>query len=140
MNNINKFEFVKEKTVRGSPYLIFNGNCEETFVFYAEAFGGGNTQFARLDNNPKNPIMHTSVNFTKYDDCLKGVDVEEKVVIFGMAICVVLPTRQAIEEVSIKLAEGGKLVQNFTLHPVSHEKDGGAEVLDKFGFTWYLST
>jgi PhnB protein len=43
-------------------------------------------------------------------------------------------------EVSIKLADGGKLVQGFTPHPVPHEKDGGAEVLDKFGFTWYLST
>lgn len=123
-----------------SPYLIFNGNCEEAFCFYAKAFGGGNTQFARLDNNPNNPIMHASVNFTKYDGCLMGVDVEDKVVISGMAICVVLPSRQAIEEVSIKLAEGGILVQSFTPHPVPHEKDGGAEVLDKFGFIWYLST
>lgn len=123
-----------------SPYLIFNGNCEEAFGFYAEAFGGGNTQFARLDNNSNNPIMHASVNFTKYDGCLMGVDVEEMVVISGMAICVVLPSRQAIEEVSIKLADGGKLVQSFTPHPAPHENDGGAEVLDKFGFTWYLST
>ena len=37
-----------------TPYLIFNGTCEKAFNFYAEAFGGGKTIFARLDSNPNN--------------------------------------------------------------------------------------
>ena len=49
-------------------------------------------------------------------------------------------SRKVIEEVSEKLAEGGTLVQEFLPHPVPHDNDGGAEVLDKFGYTWYLST
>lgn len=123
-----------------TPYLTFNGNCEEAFHFYAEVFGGGNTAFARLDNDPNNPIMHASVSFTKHEGCIMGVDVNEPVVISGMAICVVLPSREVIEEISVKLAEGGTLVQKFLPHPPPHQKDGGAEVLDKFGYTWYLST
>lgn len=123
-----------------TPYLTFNGNCEKAFNFYAEAFGGGKTDFARLDNDPNNPVMHASVSFTKYEGCIMGADVEESVAISGMAICVVLPSREAIEKISVKLAEGGILVQGFLPHPPPHQNDGGAEVLDKFGFTWYLST
>lgn len=76
-----------------TPYLSLNGSCEEALNFYAEAFGGGKTDFARLDNNPNNPTMHASVTFTKYDDCIMGADVEKLVAISGMAICVVLPSR-----------------------------------------------
>lgn len=123
-----------------TPYLTFNGECEEAFNLYAEAFGGGKTDFARLNNDPSNPIMHASVSFTEYEGCIMGADVTEAVVISGMAICVVLPSREVIEDISVKLAEGGTLVQSFTPHPVPHQNDGAAEVLDKFGFTWYLST
>lgn len=123
-----------------TPYLMFHGNCEEAFSFYAEAFGGGETVFARLNNDPNHPIMHASVSFTKHPGCLMGADVKEPVVISGMAICVVLPSREVIEEISVKLAEGGTLVQAFLPHPPPHQKDGGAEVIDKFGYTWYLST
>lgn len=49
-----------------------------------------------------------------------GADTKEVVVISGMAICVVLPSREVIEEISIKLAEGGTLVQAFLPHPKPH--------------------
>lgn len=39
-----------------------------------------------------------------------GVDVKEPVVISGMGNCVVLPSREVIEEISVKLAEGSTLV------------------------------
>lgn len=123
-----------------TPYLSFNGDCEKAFHFYAHAFGGGETAFARLNNDPNNPVMHASVSFTKYSGCVMGADVQEPVTISGMAICVVLPSREVIEEISAKLAEGGKLVQAFLPHPPPHQNDGGAEVLDPFGYTWYLST
>lgn len=123
-----------------TPYLIFNGNCEKAFNFYAEAFGGGKTDFARLENDPNNLVMHASVTFTKLEGCIMGADVKEPVVISGMAICIVLPSQEVIEKISVRLAEGGTLVQGFLPHPAPHQNDGGAEVLDKFGFTWYLST
>lgn len=52
-----------------TPYLTFNGECEEAFNFYAKAFGGGKTDFARLNNDPNNLIMHASVSFTIYEGC-----------------------------------------------------------------------
>lgn len=42
--------------------------------------------------------MHASVSFTKHVGCIMGADVEEPVVISGMAICVVLPSREVIEK------------------------------------------
>jgi PhnB protein len=123
-----------------TPYLTFHGCCEKAFNFYAQAFGGGKTLFARLDNNPNNPVMHASVTFTNYEGCIMGADTDEEVVSSGMAICVVLPSREVIEEISARLAEGGTLVQEFLPHPPPHQNDGGAEVLDRYGYTWYFST
>ena len=123
-----------------TPYLTFNGTCEEAFDFYARVFGGGTTLFARLNDDPSNPVMHASVAFAKYDGCLTGADTNGPVAVSGMAICVVLPAREVIEEIAAKLAEGGTLVQGFLPHPPPHQNDGGAEVLDKYGYTWYLST
>ena len=123
-----------------TPYLTCNGTGEEAFHFYAEAFGGGKTNYARMENDPSNPIMHASVTFTEYEGCIMGADIDKPVVISGMAICVVLPSRDAIEEISAKLSKGGTLVQGFLPHPPPHQNDGGAEVLDRYGYTWYLST
>ena len=123
-----------------TPYLTFYGDCEKAFHFYAEAFGGGEVVIAKLNNDPHNPVMHGSVTFSKYEGCIMGADVSEPVVISGMAICVVLPSREAIEELCTKLAEGGTLLQGFLPHPPPHENNGGASVLDWFGYTWHLST
>ena len=123
-----------------SPYVTYHGTCEEAFNFYVESFGGGTTEFTRLNNNPDNPIMHAKVMLAKCDGCIMGADVDHPVEISGLAICVVLPSREDIEEISVKLAKGGTLVQSFIPHPAPHEHDGGATVIDKFGFTWYLST
>lgn len=123
-----------------TPYLTFHGNCEEAFHFYAEAFGGGETKFVRLNNDPNNPIMHASVSFTKYEGCIMGADVDEPVIVSGMAICVVLPTKEAIEEVLAKMAVSGIVVQGFLPHPPPDDHDGGAEVIDQYGFRWCFST
>ena len=77
-----------------TPYLTFHGKCEEAFEFYARVFGGGKTVFVRRENNPNNPIMHATITFTKYDGCIMGADIEGAVVISGMAICFVLPSRK----------------------------------------------
>lgn len=123
-----------------APYLAFNGNCEEAFNFYAEAFGGAQTRFARLNDDPSNPIMHASVAFTKHEGCVTGADVDEPVVISGMAICVVLPSREVIEEIAARLAAGGKILQEYMPHPPPDQDDGGMSVLDKYGYTWHFST
>ena len=45
------------------PYLHFNGNCEEAFNFYAEAFGGKSK--ACHDSITSNKVMHSQVMLTE---------------------------------------------------------------------------
>ena len=61
-----------------NPYLIFNGNCEEAFLFYKSVFGGefpyiGKFSDMPLDeNSPKlsdadaNKVMHVSLTNWQY--------------------------------------------------------------------------
>lgn len=120
------------------PYLRFNGNCEEAFNFYANAFGGRITALSRLNDDPDNPVMHAMVTLTESGGGISGGDTDEAVLISGMSILVLFPSREKIEEIIPKLAEGGTLVHGFMPHPPPDDNGGGAEVLDKYGYTWFL--
>lgn len=120
------------------PYLRFNGNCEKAFNFYANAFGGRITALSRLNDDPDNPVMHAMVTLTESGGGISGGDTDEAVLISGMSILVLFPSREKIEEIIPKLAEGGTLVHGFMPHPPPDDNGGGAEVLDKYGYTWFL--
>ena len=120
------------------PYLQFNGCCEEALKFYANAFGGKINALSRLNSDPKNPVMHAEVTLTESGGGVCGGDIDKPIQISGMSILVFLPTREKIEEVASKLADGGTLVSGFTPHPPPDDHGGGAEVLDKYGYTWFL--
>jgi PhnB protein len=52
-----------------TPYIIFNGNCEEALNFYAKALNGATDQISRYADAPENPmkmdpqkIMHARFN------------------------------------------------------------------------------
>ena len=120
------------------PYLQFNGNCEEAFNFYAGAFGGKITFLSRLNGDPRNPVMHATVTLTESGGSVSGADADRPFTISGMSILVIFPSREKVEEIAPKLAEGGTLVSGFTPHPPPDDNGGGAEVLDKYGYTWFL--
>ena len=120
------------------PYLTFNGNCEEAFNFYATVFGGNKPSISRLNNDPNNPVMHAMVTLTDAGGSVSGADTDESVPISGMAILVIFPAREGIDDIAQKLAEGGTLVQRFMPHPPPDDNGGGAVVLDKYGYTWFL--
>ncbi len=122
------------------PYLQFNGNCEEAFNFYANAFGGKITFLSRLNEDPNNPIMHATVTLTDSGGSVSGADTDEPVLVSGMSILVLFPSREKIEEIAPKLSTGGTLLQGFKPHPPPDDSGGGAAVLDKYGYTWFLCT
>ena len=35
-----------------TPYIIFNGNCEEALHYYAKSFEGENKKFKRFEGSP----------------------------------------------------------------------------------------
>jgi PhnB protein len=120
------------------PYLQFNGNCEEAFKFYAECFGGKVVTLSRLNNISSNPVMHSQVELTESGGSVSGADTDKPFQISGMSILVFLP-RERIDEIAVKLSEGGTLVSAFAPVPPPDDNAGGAEVLDRYGYTWFLS-
>lgn len=119
------------------PYLHFNGNCEEAFRFYAEAFGGKLTSLSRLNSDPANKVMHATVRLTETGS-VSGSDQTESVKSQGMEILVLLPDRERVETILRKLSEGGAVLSAFQPHPPPDDAGGGAAVKDKYGYTWFL--
>jgi PhnB protein len=68
-----------------NPYLIFNGNCEEAFLFYQSVFGGEFPFFGKFKDMPvedgcgevseadANRVMHVSLPISK-ETILMGSD------------------------------------------------------------------
>ena len=122
------------------PYLHFNGNCEEAFNFYAEAFGGKIDGLSRHGNNPNNKVMHAQVMLTETGG-VAGSDQSEEdgyIQILPIEILVHLPSREKVESVLKKLSEGGTNISGFKPHPPPDDAGGGASVTDKYGYTWFL--
>lgn len=119
------------------PYLHFQGNCEEAFKFYADCFGGKVVSLSRFNNDPNNPVMHSQVQLTESGGSVSGSDSDEPVLTTGMEILVFIP-RAKIDEVSEKLSVGGTLISGFKPFPPPDDANGGATVLDKYGYTWFL--
>lgn len=122
------------------PYLHFNGNCEEAFNFYAEAFGGKIDSLSRYDDNPNNKVMHAQVMLTETGG-VSGSDRSEEeghIQILPIEILVHLPSREKVERVLKKLSEGGTNISEFEPHPPPDDDGGGASVTDKYGYTWIL--
>lgn len=70
-----------------NPYIHFNGNAEEAFLFYKSVFGGEFAMVMRFRDMPSNPeypipeseankIMHIALPIGKYD-ILMGSDTPE---------------------------------------------------------------
>lgn len=82
--------------------------------------------------------MHATVTLTESGGCISAADTEEPVTISGMCILVLFPSRDGIDEIALKLSEGGTLVSSFSPHPPPDDSGGGATVLDRYGYTWFL--
>ena len=124
------------------PYLHFNGNCEEAFNFYAEAFGGKiDGGFSRLNNDPNNEVMHAQVMLTETGGVAGSDRTKEEgpFPILPVEILVHLPSREKVESVLKRLSEGGTDISEFAPHPPPDDAGGCAAVTDKYGYTWILS-
>ena len=123
------------------PYLHFNGDCEEAFRFYAEAFGGEVTSLSRFGNDPAKKVMHAMVMLTE-TGAVSGSDQSEEqgpVEIVNQEILMFLPSREKVERVLARLCEGGKVISAFKPFPPPDDQGGGAVVADRYGYTWILS-
>lgn len=128
-----------------SPYLHFNGQCEEAFTFYAKVFGSGAPAFFRFGQSPMaaqvgpdwaEKIMHVSLQAGEI--MLMGCDAPpphfQKPQ--GFRICLDISEVAEAERVFAALADGGKA--GMALQETFWAKRYG-DVVDRFGTPWMVN-
>lgn len=128
-----------------NPYLVFSGQCEEAFTFYAKALGGeiqamlrcGETPVA--DQMPKemaNKIMHACLMIG--DVALMGSDSppEQYEKMQGMSVALHIDKPADAERTFNTLAEGGQVTMPLT-ETFWAERFG--MLTDRFGTPWMIN-
>jgi len=133
-----------------NPYLIFNGNCEEAFLFYQSVFGGEFPYMGKFKDMPADDncppvseeeadrVMHVSLPIG--NTVLMGSDstAQSGPVIVGNNISVSINTTSRAEADSIfnRLSEGGNAFM-----PMTNTFWGAyfGMLVDKFGINWMVN-
>jgi PhnB protein len=134
-----------------NPYLIFNGNCEEAFLFYQSVFGGEFPYVGKFkdmpagDDNPtiseedENKIMHISLPISN-NSVLMGSDSNSASgdVVFGGNISISINTESKAE--ADKLFNGLSAGGNPFM-PMNQTFWGAyfGMFVDKFGIHWMVN-
>lgn len=133
-----------------TPYISFNGDCEEAFLLYAQLFNGKIQHMAKYDDIPENPempldkrlknkVMHARLAVTEFDG-LTGADYLEPVEKNGnIAIQAHLPEESSARKVFAELAKEGIVVAAIASNPPPDDASISGCVKDKYGVTWIIS-
>lgn len=131
-------------------YLNFEGNCEEAFSFYAEAFGVTNVVWNRFADMPPSPefpiseemkqkIMHVSLPISSEtvlmgSDVMPGMKPLQKGDNFSISVGV--DSREEADALFAKLSAGGEVTMPL------QDTFWGAYFgmwVDKFGIQWMIN-
>jgi PhnB protein len=134
-----------------NPYLTFNGNCEEAFLFYQSVFGGSFPFMGRFGDFPAqsgqnfppaeaNKIMHVSLPISK-ETVLMGSDTSESfggktVIGNNFSISVNTDSRAEADKIFNGLSAGGKVTMPMEL---SFWGAYFGMFTDKFGINWMVN-
>ena len=134
-----------------NPYLTFNGNCEEAFLFYQSVFGGEFPYLGRFKDMPQEggkpmdpamaeKIMHVSLPISK-ETCLMGSDTGgEWASSFkegtNFSISINAGTKEEADRLFNGLSAGGKVTMPMDQ---TFWGDYFGMWTDKFGISWMMS-
>jgi PhnB protein len=135
-----------------NPYLIFNGTCEEAFLFYKSVFGGEFPYMGRFGEMPPsddpncqpptgddaNRIMHVSLPISK-GILLYGSDSQPKndvIVGNNFSISINADSREEADKLFNGLSSGGIIIM-----PMNNTFWGAyfGMFTDKFGINWMVN-
>lgn len=136
-----------------STYLIFNGNCEEAFLFYEKVFGGEILFMGRYKDVPADSrkafagagdeqIMHVSLQLSPSvmlmgnDTVQVGGDETGAAVTNNFFLYVTIDDRVSAYRIFDELSAGGKVVMQMA--PTFWANHYGI-VTDKFGIRWKIT-
>lgn len=127
-----------------SPYLHFDGTCEQALRFYAAVFGDPSPQFMAYDQMPDAPpngaagrILHGQVvvagGLLLASDAPPGMQADPQA---GVSISADLPDEARARAAFDRLAEGGEILMPFE---ATFFSPGFGMVKDRFGTHWMVS-
>jgi PhnB protein len=139
--------FEKERPMPVTPYLFFDGRCEEALEFYKKALGAEVEMMMRFKESPEAPppdkvapgsankIMHASVRINgapvmASDGCAQGKPKFE-----GFSLSVNAKDETEADRMFAALAEGGQV--QMPLGKTFFAKRFGM-VADRFGVGWMV--
>ena len=125
-----------------TPYLMFNGNCEEALNFYAKALNGQIKELHRFEGSPaesmsadKQKVMHA--HFAAGDFMFMASDGNENEGVGGMVhLSLNFTDAQQIAKVFEALSEGARITM-----PLQDTFWGATfgMLTDKFGVNWMFN-
>ena len=128
-----------------SPYLYFDGQCEEAFAFYANRLGGKITFLMKYEGSPmaaqappgySDKVLHAGL--TLGGGVLEGCDAPPGEYKKPQSFCIMFRAKDAAQADSAfqALAEGGRVLipiaETFWAARFGH-------VVDRFGMPWLVN-
>lgn len=132
------------------PYLSFDGNCEQAFLWYAEIFNGIIQHMSKYGDIPENPdtpmsaeqknkVMHAQLMLTT-NGGISGADtilpVEKGNTV---SIHAHLEDETSAQKAFLSLSEDGIIISELTTNPPPDNNGISGCVKDRYGFTWIIS-
>jgi PhnB protein len=132
-----------------TPYLSFNGQCEEAFQFYEKCLGGKILFKMTYGESPLSPgggpevktppgwggkLMHAT--FAVGDQLLQGADTPSAHKLQGFAISISLSDAAEAEGIFAAFADGGSV--QMPIQPTFWALRFGM-VTDRFGMPWMIN-
>lgn len=132
------------------PYIRFNGDCQEAFLWYARVFGGEIQHLAKygdipensatpMSNELKDKVMHAQIVLPNLGG-MSGADSLELVPKGGnISIQAHLPKEDLARKIFSELAIGGNVLGELATNPPPDDHGISGCVEDKYGVTWIVS-
>lgn len=127
-----------------SPYLTFEGNCNEAMNFYHKCLGG-ELKIQKVAETPmvnqmppeyKDQVMHSVLNSNGFT--IMASDMRREKVMDGntIGLCFYSNNEEEINRFFSKLAVGGKIIE-----PMKEQFWGAiyGELIDKYGKRWMFN-
>lgn len=130
-----------------SPYLFFDGRCEEAIAFYKKTLGAELSMLMRYKENPDKPVpshvspelddkvMHASLRIGDTEVMLSDGLGQGKPEFKGMALTYSAPTATEADRIFNALAKGGQI--QMPIGKTFFSPRFGM-VADKFGLAWMI--
>ena len=132
------------------PYLNFQGNCEEAFLWYEQIFDGKLMHMSKYKDMPQNAqqqmseeqkakVMHAQLMLFE-NGGISGADALWPVESGStVSIQAHFPCEAPAQKVFAALAKEGSIIGELVSNPPPDDYGISGSVKDKYGFTWIIS-